>query len=92
MNNQESWADTVTPKLKDDIEHIAVAAYANACELLHDAKILLREDRCARGSVGDSFRRGVFKSIYSPRLRPTEPLGFRNNGCIEKASEETRYC
>lgn len=51
MNNHKSWSDTATPKLKDDIEHIAVAAYANACDLLHDAMILLREDRLARAGA-----------------------------------------
>jgi len=51
MNNQESWVDTVTPQLRESIQHIALAAYANACELLRDARLLLREDRCARAGA-----------------------------------------
>ncbi|MBI5892553.1 MAG: AbiV family abortive infection protein [Deltaproteobacteria bacterium] len=51
MTNQESWIDIVTPNIKGDIERIAIEAYTNACDILKDAKILMREDRYARAGA-----------------------------------------
>ena len=51
MTKREPWADTVTSALKSAIQQTALAAYANACDLMKDAKILWREDRYARAGV-----------------------------------------
>jgi AbiV family abortive infection protein len=51
MSERKLWTDIVTPELKSAIHQAALASYANACELMKDAKILWRENRHARSGV-----------------------------------------
>jgi AbiV family abortive infection protein len=51
MGNKEPWTDTVTSGLKSAIQQAALASYANACDLMNDAKILRQEDRYARAGA-----------------------------------------
>jgi AbiV family abortive infection protein len=51
MSNRETWTDTVTSILKNDIQQAALASYANACDLMKDATILRQENRYARAGA-----------------------------------------
>lgn len=51
MSDKEPWIDTMTPELKNVIEQTALASYANACDLLTNAKLLLGANRYARAGA-----------------------------------------
>ncbi len=48
---KKPWKDTVTQTLKSAVEQTALACYANACDLMKDAKILLNENRLPRAGA-----------------------------------------
>jgi len=65
MKDRKSWTKAITTELKDSIKTTSLAAYKNACELLKDAKILLREGRSARAGALAILSEEEFSKAFS---------------------------